>query len=592
MNLIRIICFVAATLMLGACSKKQPQADSGVDYYTCTMHPSVRLKDPKAKCPICSMDLVPVMKSGVIAHGDADTHSHTPDSNPQTPNQFAVPVERQQMIGVTYATVERRSLQTELRAVGMLEPDAQKLFEYVSRVDGYVEKLHVSSPGQMVKQGEPLMTIYSPDLLATEKELLELSSSANSSNRFVESAKQRLKLWNVSDEDIAELLKTRKATEFLTLRSPFAGIVRNVSAKPGMSVKPGDPLVSLVDLSTVWMWAEFYENELPLLSVGQKINLAVPNFGRGTFNGLIAAIEPFVDPMKRTVRVRIDVANPEWNLRPGMFVNAWLDVQAGEGLTVPVSAVLPTGSRNIVFLDKGEGRLEPRLVDVARKFSQSGSNSDTDYYEVRGGLTQGERVVASANFLIDAESKIQGALKTWEAPESPLPTDRPAKMQEIPRGAPNAIPLPEQAKPLYEPLLDAYFSIQKGLAEDKLPDFTKGVEVLRSKLGILIEAKVDPSEDAEAYHERLNAVKMLAADVPPATIEAARVQFGELSAAFIALVTQFPPPLERPLYIASCPMWTKSPSRWMQATEDIENPFMGTAMPSCGEVTGTVKSAQ
>ena len=420
--------FLILTLLLlldlPACSKKAAPQDGGdVDYYTCTMHPSVHSKDP-GKCPICSMDLVPVMKADASAAGGGHMHSSvempgTPAAAaPQKPSEFTVPVERQQMIGVTYATAERRPLEATLRTVGIVEPETERVFEYVARVDGYVDKLAVSSPGQMVKKGEALLTIYSPDLLATEQELLEMLRTSGSSDRLLESAKRRLKLWNVSDEDIDQLLKTRKASEFLTLRSPFDGIVQNVSVKPGMSVKVGDRLMGLVDLSAVWLWAEFYENELPLLSTGQKIKITVPAFGDEEFGGEIAVIEPFLDPMKRTVRVRIDIANPQWKLRPGMFVNAWLDVRAGEGLTVPVSAIMPTGRRNIVFVDKGEGRLEPRFIDLGRKFAKLGARYDSDYYEVRGGLKEGERVVASANFLIDAESKIQGALKTWETEEA------------------------------------------------------------------------------------------------------------------------------------------------------------------------------
>ena len=425
----------ALLLLLGlpACSKKVAQQDgAGVDYYTCTMHPSVKSKDP-GKCPICSMDLVPVMKRGAqpkagesdeaggMKEGEMkgmDDMRGMPDMKGGSgaageSSEFTVPVERQQMIGVTYAVAERRPLEATLRTVGIVEPETQRVFEYVARVDGYVDKLAVSSPGQMVKEGEALLTIYSPDLLATEQELLEMLRTSGSSDRLTESAKRRLKLWNVSDEEIDQLLKTRKASEVLTLRSPFDGIVQTVSVKPGMSVKVGDRLMGLVDLSAVWLWAEFYENELPLLSTGQKIKITVPAFGDEEFGGEIAVIEPFLDPMKRTVRVRVDIANPQWKLRPGMFVNAWLDVRAGEGLTVPVSAIMPAGRRNIVFVDRGEGRLEPRFIDLGRKFAQLGARYDNDYYEVRGGLMEGERVVASANFLIDAESKIQGALKTW-----------------------------------------------------------------------------------------------------------------------------------------------------------------------------------
>ena len=412
-------------LDLPACSKKAALQDGGdVDYYTCTMHPSVHSKDP-GKCPICSMDLVPVMKKDASAtgrhmHSSVETPGAPSMTAPQKPTEFTVPVERQQMIGVTYALAERRPLEATLRTVGIVEPETQRVFEYVARVDGYLDKLAVSSPGQMVKKGEALLTIYSPDLLATEQELLEMLRTSGNSDRLVESAKRRLKLWNVSDEEIDQLLKARKASEFLTLRSPFDGIVQNVSVKPGMSVKVGDRLMGLVDLSAVWLWAEFYENELPLLSTGQKIRITVPAFGDEEFGGEIAVIEPFLDPMKRTVRVRVDIPNPQWKLRPGMFVNAWLDVRAGEGLTVPVSAIMPAGRRNIAFVDRGEGRLEPRFIDLGRKFAKLGARYDSDYYEVRGGLKEGERVVASANFLIDAESKIQGALKTWET-EEPAP---------------------------------------------------------------------------------------------------------------------------------------------------------------------------
>ena len=414
----------ALSVLLSSCAKKTAHEENrNVDYYTCTMHPSVKSKDP-GKCPICSMDLVPVMKQESVAadaghkHGPVETPGAPAAATPQKPSEFSVSVERQQMIGVTYALVERRPLEATLRAVGLVEPDAERVFEYVARVDGYIDKLAVSSPGQIVKRAEPLMTIYSPDLFATEQELLEILRTSGSSDRLVESAKKRLKLWNVSDEEIDQLVKTRKPSEHLTLRSPFDGIVQNVPVKPGMNVKIGDRLMSLVDLSLVWLWAEFYENELPLLSIGQKIKVTVPSFGDEEFGGEIVVMEPFLDPMKRTVRVRIDIPNPQWRLRPGMFVNAWLDVRAGEGLTVPVSAVMLTGNRNIVFVDKGEGRLTPRFVQLGRKFTQPGERRDTDYYEVRGGLSEGERVVASANFLIDAESKIQGAIRTWETEDS------------------------------------------------------------------------------------------------------------------------------------------------------------------------------
>lgn len=420
---------LVAVFILTACSKKEDSSAAGgvdgVDYYTCTMHPSVRSKDPDAKCPICSMDLVPVMKQDAAAPaGGHAGHAPAADAAPPKSGEFTVPVERQQMIGVRYASVQERPLETTLRTVGVIEPDAGLMWEYVSRVDGYVQELLVNSAGRKVVRGQPLLTIYSPDLLTTGQEFIELLRSRDgaasdamrrSTGRMIESAKRRLRLWNVGDEEIAAIEKTRKASELLMLRSPFDGIVAMVPARQGMSVKVGDPLISIIDLSTVWVWADFFENELPLLATGRRITVTAPAFGDQAFDGEIAVIDPMIDSTKRTARVRIDIPNPNWTLRPGMFVNALLDVQAGVGLTVPASAVMPTGNRNLVFVDKGEGRLDPRFVRLGRKFSQPGGPQAGDYYEVLGGLSAGDRVVASANFLIDAEAKIQGVLKTWEA---------------------------------------------------------------------------------------------------------------------------------------------------------------------------------
>ena len=213
-------------------------------------------------------------------------------------------------------------------------------------------------------------------------------------------------MWNVTNEQITELQKTRNPRENLTLLSPFRGVVQSVPVEQGKSVKMGDMLVEVADLSLVWMWAEFYENELSMLQAGQKIVVTAKSYPGQNFDGTISLIDPFLDETKRTAKVRIDIPNADFKLRPGMYVNAELAMEMGEGLTIPVSAVMPTGTRNIVFVDKGEGKLGPRIVQLGTKYG--------DIYEVQSGLVENERVVASANFLIDAESKVQGALKEFE----------------------------------------------------------------------------------------------------------------------------------------------------------------------------------
>lgn len=418
-----LILLSALALLAVSCGKKsEPGGKVGeghvphrlVDYYTCSMHPSVRSKDP-GKCPICSMDLVPVEKKTEQPSEPAKKEGM--EAKEEQPSEFTVPVSRQQQIGVTYANVERKLLRHSIRAAGMVTHDKTRHWDYVARVQGYVEKLHVASAGERVDKDQPLLTIYSPDLLSTQRELVEalrLRDEARAkgsqpavadAERLVEAAKRRLLLWNLTEKQLAELEESRKPTETLTLLSPVRGIVQDLPVDQGRSVMAGDHLVDVADLSGVWVWAEFYQDELPMLKKGLSVAITSSAYPEETFNGSIAVIDPFLNDAKRTGRVRLDIENAEMKLRPGMYVNAELTMDMGESLTVPVSAVMPTGKRSIVFVDKGEGKLEPRLVELGRKYG--------DVYAVKEGIKEGERVVASANFLIDAEAKVQGALKSW-----------------------------------------------------------------------------------------------------------------------------------------------------------------------------------
>jgi Cu(I)/Ag(I) efflux system membrane fusion protein len=400
-------------------------AGGDVDYYTCTMHPSVKKQNSKDKCPICSMDLTPVMKKGTAA---ADAHTahagHAPGAATEPtatgddkPTEFTVAVARQQQIGVTYATIEKRPFTHSIRAVGMAAYDKQRHWDYVTRVEGYVKKLFVFSRGELVEKDAPILTIYSPDLLTTQNEFVEVLKMRDeakakgnqavwqSTERLFESAKQRLNLWNISEKEIAELEKTRKPQEYLTLYSPFKGVVQDIGVDQGRRVMMGDHLVDIADLSVVWVWAQFYQDELPMLKKGLPVTITTSSYPGEKLEGKISVIDPFINDAMRTGRVRIDVENPELKLRPDMYVDVELTMDMGEGVAVPVPAVLPTGRHNIVFVDKGEGKLEPRFIELGRKYG--------DFYEVKSGLKETERVVTSANFLIDAEAKVQGALKSW-----------------------------------------------------------------------------------------------------------------------------------------------------------------------------------
>jgi RND family efflux transporter MFP subunit len=390
-----------------------PATNASVEYYTCSMHPSVKSQDPKGKCPICGMDLIPGPKKGAATNAPA-TNAFL---GHEEPSQFTVPLNRQQLIGVTYATVGKMPLRQSIRSVATVALDPQRQWTFVSRVDGYVQKLHVSSPGERVEKNQPLLTLYSADLLTTQREYLDAlrmrdeaqksgsTASLATAAKLIESASRRLTLWNIPPEQIAELEQTRQAKDNLTLGSPFPGVVRALAAEQGGRVAAGDRLVEVADLSLVWVWARFYQEDLPVLKPGAPVTITADSMPGKKFDGKIGLVDPFMNESSRTVRVRIDIPNPDFLLRPEMFVNATLDTDDGEALGVPSAAVLPTGERNLVFVDRGEGRLEPRFIELGGSYGGQ--------FAVRKGLSEGELVVSSGNFLIDAESKIQGAIKTW-----------------------------------------------------------------------------------------------------------------------------------------------------------------------------------
>ena len=534
---------------------------------------------------------------GMTDNGSSSMGSMTmpsPNQESGKSTEFTVPVERQQQIGVTYAAVTKRPIQLSIRSVGVLEPDTSKMFDYVARVDGYVQELKVDSPGQQVSQGQPLITIYSPDLRSTEQELVNLlndrdrgGSSRALVDQLIDASKMRLKLWNVSDQEIAELETSRKPSDRLMLRSPFDGVVSEVMGRPGMNVKTGDKLVSVLDLSNLWIWAEFYEDEVGLLRQGQHIEVSLPAFPNQTFRGEIAVISPVIDAVKRTARVRIDIPNPKAQLRPGMYANIEVKIDNGEGLTIPVQAALPTGERMLVFLDRGQGKLLPRYVQVGRAFTTFDGQAQENYYQVLNGLQEGDRIVTSANFLIDAESQVQGALKDWagEDPAREEPATTPAMTEKSPKQSSSS-----NLDSVVKPVLGSYKRLYELLAENKFSAVPDETVTLRQDVHSLLG--IDPPAKPELYKDLVQALDRSSEQLTPNNIEQARIEFGQFSAALIAFLKDFMPQLDDPLYAIKCPMWTKSPAVWVQDSKQVKNPFLGPDMPTCGTLQETLQAAR
>jgi Cu(I)/Ag(I) efflux system membrane fusion protein len=330
------------------------------------------------------------------------------------PGTIQISPERQQLIGVKIGTVQVKPLEKVIRTVGRVDYDEKKIVTVSLKVGGWIEDLYVDFMGKYVKKGEPLLTIYSPELVSTQEEYLlalkakkSLTSSsfpevASSGDSLVESSKRRLKLWDITDEEIKRLEESGQAKKTLTLYAPFSGFVLEKSAYKGMNVMPGMALYKLADLSVVWLYADIYEYELPFIGLGQEASIQLTYLPGETLTGKAVYIYPALNPETRTAKMRFEFPNPHDRLKPEMYANVEIKVHLGKKLAVPEGAIINTGIRQMAIVDKGNGYFEPREVKVGSKVD--------DYYEVVSGLKAGERVVTSATFLVDSESNLKEAM--------------------------------------------------------------------------------------------------------------------------------------------------------------------------------------
>ena len=321
--------------------------------------------------------------------------------------------ERQQITGVRFGRVEVRMLEKVIRTVGRLEFDEKKISTVNPKIGGWIEDLYVDYTGKMVRKGQPLLSIYSPELVSTQQELLlalkareilsksPISSVAEGGESLLEAARKRLLLWDITPKQVETLEKTGEIKKSLILYSPADGFVMEKMAFKGMSIMPGAGLYKIGDLSTIWVIADIYEYELPFIQVGQKALITLAYFPGESFEGAVTYIYPSLDPKTRTAKIRFDLPNPEFRLKPEMWVNAELKIPLGSKLVVPEEAVMDSGTMQMVFVDRGQGHFESRHIQVGAKVQ--------GYYEVLSGLREGERVVTSANFLIDSESQLKAA---------------------------------------------------------------------------------------------------------------------------------------------------------------------------------------
>jgi multidrug efflux pump subunit AcrA (membrane-fusion protein) len=361
------------------------------------------IRDEPGKSPM-GMDLVPKCSSETIG---------------SSAGQVKIDSTVLQNIGVRTERVERRNLKRVIRSAGRVDYDERLVSHVHTKVQGWVEKLYADYEGQMVARGQPLLEIYSPELVSTQEEVLiavryleETKASPFMDVRdggasLLDAAKQRLALWDVPERDIERLIETGETRKTLTLYAPSSGVVTHLMVREGMEVASNTNLYTIADLSRVWIYANVYEYELPWIEVGQRASVEISYLPGQSFEGTVTHIDPFLDPKTRTARVRLEHANSQGLLKPEMFANVSILAHArNDALAIPEEALIRSGRRNLVFIALGEGRFEPRAVEV-------GIETGDGWIEIDDGLTEGEVIVSSGQFLIDSESKLQESLQKF-----------------------------------------------------------------------------------------------------------------------------------------------------------------------------------
>ena len=457
----RILKFLIVIALIGAAfgggyvfratrQTKPAPATRTVRYWVDPMHPAYT-SDKPGTAPDCGMALEPVYEDATPANARAASSrpvrfyrdpkapaytADTPGLNPETGNTLEpvyvddpsggiegtirITPERQQLIGLRFAAVEPGPTTRAIRTVGRVAVDETRVGHVHTRIEGWIDHVMVDVTGATVKKGTPMLAIYSPEMLASQQELLlaerardlmqanPLASAASHGASLFEAAKRRLQLWDLSDDQIARVLATGQPIRTIVVAAPMDGVVTARNAFPNQKVTPDSDLYTITDLSAVWIVADVFESDVASLRVGDPAYVIFPTGQAPSLAARVSFIQPQVDPATRTLKVRLDVKNAGLRMKPDMYVDVEFGVVTPARLSVPVDAVLDSGGRQTVFVDLGNGYLEPRAVTVAERIG--------DRAVVTAGLTAGERVVASGTFLVDSESRLRSAVRGMGAP--------------------------------------------------------------------------------------------------------------------------------------------------------------------------------
>lgn len=533
------------------------ETESGVaSLWTCSMHPQIKLGEP-GDCPICGMDLIPVAQ--------ASSGSGNPLVFEMTPEAVALAQIHTTKISGTNAS-------GELFLTGKIQADERENAAITAKFPGRIEKLFVTFTGEQVKAGQRLATIYSPELLTAQRELLEAAKSKGNFPQLYTAAKEKLKLLKLTETQIAEIEQSGSVREQFDILSDQSGVVTQRNIAVGDYVSTGSVLFNVVNLNKLWVLLDAYESDLPLLSTGNEFSFTVAGMLEEGFKARISFIDPLLNANTRAASVRAEIINAGGKLKPEMFVTAKIQTAkkpSSAGVTIPRTALLWSGKRSVVYVKVPNSEtpgFEMREVTLGNRMGEN--------YLIESGLQAGEEIVTNGVFAIDAASQLSGQFSMMKRPET------------------KSIEVSEEFRNQITAVADAYFQVKNGLVKDNFPDAQKSLALIDQSL-----SKVNMSLVKDQAHDKwmeiLKGIKDTRSKMGSAKeIEEARKHFSMLSFHILEMTETFGINKEV-VYKDYCPMaFGDQGAYWLSEQKDITNPYFGAAMLSCGEVKQTYLKGQ
>ncbi|MFO7890045.1 MAG: efflux RND transporter periplasmic adaptor subunit [bacterium] len=546
------------------------------EIWTCSMHPQIRLPEP-GQCPICFMDLIPLKT----------------ESSEAGETELVMSAAARKLAEIETVAVKRGIAKSELRLSGKVEYDETRVKRITAWAGGRLERLYVDFTGKSIIKGAPLVEIYSPTLYAAQEEYLQtLKQSAKTDDEMTrkmiratrEAAREKLVQLGLSQQQIERLEKRATAVDRITINSPISGIVTHKNAEEGMYVKKGTPIYQIADLNKVWVVLDAFESDLPHIRPGQKVSLQVEALPGQIFSSNIDFIDPVLNQKTRSVRVRMSLDNQAGNLKPGMFVNGIVlseirkDKDGKRPLLIPASAVLKTGTRAVVYVERKE---EEKVIYEGREIELGVKAGD--YYVVTSGLKAGEKVVVKGNFKIDSAMQITAKPSMMNPPELSETDSVSHSTDQSPPPEPDQIFL-DSLTPVYQ----AYFKIQTALKDD---NFNQALDGLRQLGENLKKADQHVTGDNQKWMEYKSGLKEILQHIDHfQSLAKVRKAFADISIQIINVQKQFGHTEKKTYYEIFCPMaFDNKGAYWLQSSEQINNPYFGAKMLSCGEIKSELK---